>query len=203
VRRGERDEGGELARLTRSPARALTRAHDTRKLESQMLRRSLNKTPGLIYFRHGGGKGLRCSTLGYLVVLFPTSSPFSDLSAVISCTTPLLQTAHCVPPQADPQKEVSRGALVPSPVHGNSIPLWALCVSLALSNKPTPPNTQQAGLATRAICAVRTSMHQKHHLTSKDPPPLPPFELPCLSRVVLCAFRTTWRKAERSVIRAQ
>ena len=37
VRRGERDEGGELARLTHSPARVLTRANDTRKLESQML----------------------------------------------------------------------------------------------------------------------------------------------------------------------
>jgi len=37
VKRGERDEGGQLARLTRSPARALTRARDIRKLESQML----------------------------------------------------------------------------------------------------------------------------------------------------------------------
>jgi len=37
ARKGERDEGGELARLTRSPARALTRAHDTRTLESHML----------------------------------------------------------------------------------------------------------------------------------------------------------------------
>jgi len=36
--RGERDEGGVLARLTHSPARVLTRAHDTRKLESQMLK---------------------------------------------------------------------------------------------------------------------------------------------------------------------
>ena len=37
VRRGERDEGGELTRLTHSPVRVLMRAHDTRKLESRML----------------------------------------------------------------------------------------------------------------------------------------------------------------------
>ena len=37
VRRGERDKGGDLARLKRPPARALTRAHDTRRLESRML----------------------------------------------------------------------------------------------------------------------------------------------------------------------
>ena len=36
VRRDERDQGGELARLTHTPSRVLTRARDTRKLESQM-----------------------------------------------------------------------------------------------------------------------------------------------------------------------
>ena len=37
MRKGERDEGWELARLTRSPARALTRAHDTLKLKNTAL----------------------------------------------------------------------------------------------------------------------------------------------------------------------
>ena len=45
VRRDERDEGGELARLTHSPARVLTRARDARKLESHMLVRTFHFAP--------------------------------------------------------------------------------------------------------------------------------------------------------------
>jgi len=47
VGRDERDEGWELARLTHAPARVLSRARDTRKLESQ--------TPNLCTLAHRGG----------------------------------------------------------------------------------------------------------------------------------------------------
>ena len=51
VGRDERDEGWELARLTHAPARVLSRARDTRKLESQ--------TPNLCTLAHRGGGGLK------------------------------------------------------------------------------------------------------------------------------------------------
>jgi len=66
--------------------------------------------PSAITFKiYGDGNGLRCSSHRCLAVIFPIH-PFSAPSAVIPSTTPLLQTAHCVPPHADPHFPPSVGS---------------------------------------------------------------------------------------------
>jgi len=93
-----------------SPAACATRAggdSDDLNIENCSLfhsrgrRYARNDENALIILRHfdGGGKDLRCSSLGFLVVLFPIF-PHSAFSAMISGTTPLLQIIHCMPPHA-------------------------------------------------------------------------------------------------------